>query len=91
MGVLSEIGCRTLQASINRTPASAGVLSIECLQVQAFRQAVSRNPLDRVLAQKGAQEGGYGEAYAVGSCFKGSSTKWGLDLAESSPNGPKWT
>ena len=27
----------------------------------------------------------------MGSCFEGPSTKRGLDLAESSPNGPKWT
>ena len=27
----------------------------------------------------------------MGSCFEGSSTKRGLDLAESSLNGPKWT
>ena len=27
----------------------------------------------------------------MGSCLKCSSTKRGLDLAESSPNGPKWT
>ena len=72
-------------------PALTGVLSIERLQVQAFRQAGSRNPRDRVLAQKGPKEGDYGEACTMGSCFEGSSTRWGLDLAESSPNSPNWT
>ena len=91
MGALSETGRLTLQAPIDRTPASAGVLSIECLQVQAFKQTESRNPLDRVSAQEGPREGGYGEACTVGSCFEGPSTKRGLDFAESSPNGPKWT
>ena len=27
----------------------------------------------------------------MGSCFESSSTKWDLNFAESSPNGPKWT
>ena len=58
VGVLSETGRLTLQASINRTPASAGVLSIECLQVQAFKQSRSRNPLDRVSAPKRLEGGG---------------------------------
>ena len=66
-------------------------MSIERLQVQAFKQTGSRNPLDRVSAQEGPKEGGYGEACAVGSCFEGSYTERGLDLVESSPNGPKWT
>ena len=91
VGALSETGCLTLQAPIDRTPASAGVLSIERLQVQAFKQTGPGNPSSRVLAQKGPKERGYGEACAVGSWFEGSSTKRGLDLAESSPNGPKRT
>ena len=43
------------------------------------------------MPKKGPKERGYGEACAVGSCFESSSTKWDLDFAESSPNGPKWT
>ena len=61
------------------------------LQGQALKQSGSKNPLDRVSAPKRLAEGGYGEACAMGSCFEGFSTKRGLDLAESSPNGPKGT
>ena len=63
----------------------------ERLQEQALKQSGVQNPLDRVSAQKGPRERDYGEACAVGSCFEGPSTKRGLDLAESSPNGPKRT
>ena len=91
VGALSETGRLTPQAPIDRMPASAGVLSIERLQVQAFKQTGPGNPPSRVLAQKGPKERGYGEACTVGSWFEGSSTKRGLDLAESSPNGPKRT
>ena len=61
------------------------------LQGHALKLSGSKNLVDRVLARKGPRERDYGEACAVGSCFEGLSTKRGLDLAESSPNGPKWT
>ena len=78
------LGGRSIQLS-----ASLGGRQLtERLQGQALKQSGSRNPLDRVSTPKRLAEGGYGEACAEGSCFEGSSTKRGLDLAESSLNSP---